>query len=263
MVFRQTVSLPEFGVQVTLPSTWMVNHSPGETHFVARDAATGAVLAGEISVADASKPLAADIGRIVEQQRARLGPERKSSRGVMALGLLSAEWVELAYEGLGNPLRIKTIALRRGNRVLTLTCNGGNQAQTACAAAITARSDEQQFGNSKTYGRASALQRNDGWSAGERRAGGSDGALAQIPSDTRPIAVVCAKGGSSSFVAEVLRDAGRDARNVAGGMASYSDHLQPRRVSLVEAYAGQLEIWQVNRRARVGEGVRGDVHDAL
>jgi len=155
MVFRQTVSLPEFGVQVTLPSTWRVNHSPGETHFVARDAATGAVLAGEISVGDASKPLAADIGRVVEQQRARLGPERKSSRGVMALGLLGAEWEELAYEGLGNPLRIKTIAMRRGNRVLTLTCNGGNQAQTACDAAITARSDKQQYGNSEGYGRAS------------------------------------------------------------------------------------------------------------
>src|SRR5262249_12695444 len=71
-----------------------------------------------------------------------------------------------------------------------------------------------------------------------------EGALAQIPSDTRPIAVVCAKGGSSSFVAEVLRDAGRDARNVAGGMVSYGDHLQARRVSLGEARAGQLEIWQ-------------------
>ena len=58
-----------------------------------------------------------------------------------------------------------------------------------------------------------------------------DVALALIPSDTRPIAVVCAKGGSSSFVAEVLRDAGRDARSVAGGMVSYGDHLQARRVS--------------------------------
>ena len=77
-----------------------------------------------------------------------------------------------------------------------------------------------------------------------------EGALAQIPSDTRPIAVVCAKGGSSSFVAEVLRDAGRDARNVAGGMVSYGDHLQARRVSLGEARAGQLEIWQVNRRGK-------------
>ena len=77
-----------------------------------------------------------------------------------------------------------------------------------------------------------------------------DGALAQIPSDTRPIAVVCAKGGSSSFVAEVLRDAGRDARNVAGGMVSYGDHLQARRVSLGEECAGQLEIWQVNRRGK-------------
>ena len=77
-----------------------------------------------------------------------------------------------------------------------------------------------------------------------------DVALALIPSDTRPIAVVCAKGGSSSFVAEVLRDAGRDARSVAGGMVSYGDHLQARRVSLGEARAGQLEIWQVNRRGK-------------
>ena len=77
-----------------------------------------------------------------------------------------------------------------------------------------------------------------------------DVALALIPSDTRPIAVVCAKGGSSSFVAEVLRDAGRDARNVAGGMVSYGDHLQARRVSLGEECAGQLEIWQVNRRGK-------------
>jgi len=77
-----------------------------------------------------------------------------------------------------------------------------------------------------------------------------EGALAQIPSDTRPIAVVCAKGGSSSFVAEVLRDAGRDARNVAGGMVSYGDHLQARRVSLDEEHAGQLEMWQVNRRGK-------------
>jgi hypothetical protein len=136
IVLQQIVALPEFGVQVTLPSTWIVNHSEGETHFVARDSTTGAILSGEITVSDPSKPLAEDIGRIVEQQRARLGPERKSSRGVMALGLFDAQWAELSYEGLGNPMRIKTIALRRGSRVLALTCNGGDLAQTACGAAI-------------------------------------------------------------------------------------------------------------------------------
>jgi len=77
-----------------------------------------------------------------------------------------------------------------------------------------------------------------------------DEALARIPFDTRPIAVVCAKGGSSSYVAEVLRDAGRDARNVAGGMVAYGDHLQARRLSLGEGYASQLDIWQVNRRGK-------------
>src|SRR5262249_47944399 len=77
-----------------------------------------------------------------------------------------------------------------------------------------------------------------------------DQALTQIPFDSRPIAVVCAKGGSSSFVAEVLRDAGRHAWNVAGGMAAYGDHLQARRVSLGEGQATQLEIWQVDRRGK-------------
>ena len=77
-----------------------------------------------------------------------------------------------------------------------------------------------------------------------------DDSIARIPFDTRPIAVVCAKGGSSCFVAEVLRDAGRDARNVAGGMVAYGDHLQARRISLGDGYASQLDIWQVNRRGK-------------
>jgi hypothetical protein len=136
MVLRHTVELPEFGVQVTLPATWSVNPSEGKTQFVARDSTTGAVLSAEIAVSDPSRRLAVDIDRILEQQRARLGPERRSSRGLLALGLFDAQWAELFYDGLGNPLRIKTIALRRGNRVLALTCNGGDQAQAACVAAI-------------------------------------------------------------------------------------------------------------------------------
>src|SRR5262249_9504273 len=106
MLLRQTVAFPEFGVQVVFPYTWSVNYSRGGTHLAARDATTGAVLSGEIAVTEPRKPLATDIDRIVEQQRARLGPESKSSRGVMALGLLYAEWVELSYAGLGNPLYI-------------------------------------------------------------------------------------------------------------------------------------------------------------
>lgn len=136
IVVRHTVALPEFGVQVTLPPTWTVGHGKEGTNFVARDSVTGAVLSGEIVTTDPNKSLAADIDRIVEQQRARLGPEHRSSRGVIALGLLNAQFAELSYEPLGNPMRIRTIALRRGNRVLALTCDGGDPAQTACSDAI-------------------------------------------------------------------------------------------------------------------------------
>lgn len=77
-----------------------------------------------------------------------------------------------------------------------------------------------------------------------------DEAIRRIPFDPAPIAVVCAKGGSSEMVAGMLRDAGRDARNVAGGMFAYGGHLHSTPVPLADADVGRLEIWQVNRRGK-------------
>lgn len=51
--------------------------------------------------------------------------------------------------------------------------------------------------------------------------------VAQVPSDGREALVICAKGGSSEFVAEMLREAGVNAKNVEGGMIAYGDYLQP------------------------------------
>ena len=54
---------------------------------------------------------------------------------------------------------------------------------------------------------------------------------------------VCAKGDSSAFVAEVLRDHGTSAVNLVGGMQAWGDLHVPVRV----AVAGGFELWQVNR----------------
>jgi hypothetical protein len=136
MVIRHTISSPEFGVQVTLPSTWSVKPGQAGTDFVATDSDTGAGLVGAVSVTHPSDSLGVDLDRIVEDQRRRFGTEQSNSRGVISLGPLDAQWAELAYEGQGNPTRIRTIALRRGTTILTLTCNGGDRAQTACVTAI-------------------------------------------------------------------------------------------------------------------------------
>ena len=136
MVLRHTVAFPEFGVQVTLPQTWSVEPSRGGADFTARDSVTGATLTGEIRVTDPGKPLKVDIDRIIEDHRAHFGDEQKTSRGVMALGPLNAQWSELSYYGQVTATRVKTIALRRGNRLLALTCNGEDRAQAACVAAI-------------------------------------------------------------------------------------------------------------------------------
>ena len=136
MIVRHTVAIPEFGVQVTLPSTWNVGPSQPGTDFVASDSETGAILTGVVRITNANRPLSADIDEIVEDHRARFGNEARGSRGVMALGLLHAQWAELAYPGQDTATSIRTIALRRGNRVLALTCNGDDRAQAACGAAI-------------------------------------------------------------------------------------------------------------------------------
>ena len=66
----------------------------------------------------------------------------------------------------------------------------------------------------------------------------------------REIVVLCAQGGSSAMVVDTLREAGLAARNVAGGMVTYGEYLQPVRVPVDAAEAVSWEIWQVNRRGK-------------
>jgi glyoxylase-like metal-dependent hydrolase (beta-lactamase superfamily II)/rhodanese-related sulfurtransferase len=74
--------------------------------------------------------------------------------------------------------------------------------------------------------------------------------IARLPDTGKLIAVVCAKGDSSDLVARMLREAGRNAKNVAGGMVAYGEHLWPVRVLLPQADAVHFELWQVNRRGK-------------
>lgn len=74
--------------------------------------------------------------------------------------------------------------------------------------------------------------------------------LDQVPRDRGPIFAVCAKGDSSDLIAEMLRDRGADARNVAGGMVAYGEYLQPVRVPLDLDENSEFEIWQMNRRGK-------------
>ena len=75
----------------------------------------------------------------------------------------------------------------------------------------------------------------------------AEGAIARIPPG-REVVVLCAKGGSSEMVAELLADAGRRARNVEGGMVAYGNHLEARRVPL--APGSRHEIHQILRRGK-------------
>lgn len=53
--------------------------------------------------------------------------------------------------------------------------------------------------------------------------------LDQLPMD-QEIVVVCAKEGSSIFVAEMLSEAGRNVSYLQGGMKAWSEHLEPVKV---------------------------------
>lgn len=60
---------------------------------------------------------------------------------------------------------------------------------------------------------------------------GVDPALEQIP-DGKPVLVVCAKEGSSMFVAEQIAEAGRsNVSYLEGGMKSWSEYLEPVKVA--------------------------------
>lgn len=74
--------------------------------------------------------------------------------------------------------------------------------------------------------------------------------VGQVPSDKSEVLVLCAKGGSSEFVADLLREAGVRAKNVAGGMEAYGDFLQTVRLSLAPEETATFEIWQLNRRGK-------------
>ncbi|SES15242.1 MBL fold metallo-hydrolase [Salipaludibacillus aurantiacus] len=56
---------------------------------------------------------------------------------------------------------------------------------------------------------------------------GVDDIVGQLPED-KPLLVVCAKEGSSQFVAEQIVEAtGRDTHYLVGGMKTWSEHLEP------------------------------------
>jgi glyoxylase-like metal-dependent hydrolase (beta-lactamase superfamily II)/rhodanese-related sulfurtransferase len=71
-----------------------------------------------------------------------------------------------------------------------------------------------------------------------------EGCVARVP-PTRDVTVVCAKGGSSAFVASILAQHGIRARNLQGGMIAWGDlHVTTR---LPSPQASSLSLFQVNR----------------
>ncbi|MFD1130601.1 MBL fold metallo-hydrolase [Paenibacillus provencensis] len=77
---------------------------------------------------------------------------------------------------------------------------------------------------------------------------GVDPALEQIP-EGKPVLVVCAKEGSSMFVAEQIAEAGRsNVSYLEGGMKSWSEYLEPVKVADL---TGGGELYQF---VRIGKG---------
>ena len=76
-----------------------------------------------------------------------------------------------------------------------------------------------------------------------------EASIARIPRNSSIVAL-CAKGGSSELVVELLREAGVSARNVVGGMAAYGDHLEASAVPVLSKMAAHRGIWQINRRGK-------------
>lgn len=70
------------------------------------------------------------------------------------------------------------------------------------------------------------------------------GCVDKVPR-TRDVTVVCAKGGSSAFVASILAQHGIHARNLQGGMIAWGDLHVTTRVS--SPHASTLSLFQVNR----------------
>jgi glyoxylase-like metal-dependent hydrolase (beta-lactamase superfamily II)/rhodanese-related sulfurtransferase len=71
-----------------------------------------------------------------------------------------------------------------------------------------------------------------------------EGCVDRVP-HARDVTVVCAKGGSSAFVASILAQHGVRARNLQGGMIAWGDlHVTTR---LSSPHASPLSLFQVNR----------------
>ncbi len=77
----------------------------------------------------------------------------------------------------------------------------------------------------------------------------ADAALARVPRG-RELVVLCAKGGSSEMVVDLLGEAGVPARNVTGGMLAYGAYLEAVALPLVAAEAARFSLFQVNRRGK-------------
>ncbi|MED1603538.1 MBL fold metallo-hydrolase [Alkalihalophilus marmarensis] len=76
---------------------------------------------------------------------------------------------------------------------------------------------------------------------------GVDPVLDQLPKG-QPIYVVCAKGGSSRFVAEQIAEAGYDqVYSIEGGMKAWSEHLEPVKV-------GDVKGGSIIQFVRIGKG---------
>jgi glyoxylase-like metal-dependent hydrolase (beta-lactamase superfamily II) len=78
----------------------------------------------------------------------------------------------------------------------------------------------------------------------------AEGSLAKVPRDRGEVVVLCAKGGSSEMVVEMLGEAGVASKNITGGMIAYGVYLEPVRVPLAAEAAARYELWQVNRRGK-------------
>jgi glyoxylase-like metal-dependent hydrolase (beta-lactamase superfamily II)/rhodanese-related sulfurtransferase len=77
----------------------------------------------------------------------------------------------------------------------------------------------------------------------------ADGSIAKVPRG-RELVVLCAQGGSSEMIVDMLQDTGIPSKNVKGGMVAYGESLFPRRVPLDAADAARFDIWQINRRGK-------------
>jgi glyoxylase-like metal-dependent hydrolase (beta-lactamase superfamily II)/rhodanese-related sulfurtransferase len=72
-----------------------------------------------------------------------------------------------------------------------------------------------------------------------------DGSVNRVPKG-KLVVVVCAKGGSSEYVADVLRQRGYDAVNLEGGMIAWGNYYRVRRIGAVKDVA----LYQIIRVAR-------------